>query len=159
MRVIRWITYLEPVWLLVMLVTFWQFSPERDYWLPLLYLTPLFWGARWLGSHRLWSFTPLNIWLLLLVALMVLNVYTAPYTWYNRYVNGLFILGRPLLGILLFFYFIEHTRRYKRLSYLLAATTILGLLIGVIALVATQWNQKSDQLAVIVDALPVMLNL
>ncbi|HEX2906758.1 MAG TPA: O-antigen ligase family protein [Phototrophicaceae bacterium] len=159
MRVLRWLTYLEPIWLLVMLVTFWQFSPERDAWLPLLYLTPLFWGARWLSYRRLGSFTPLTFWLLALVGLMALNVYTAPFTWYNRTVNGLFILGRPLLGMLLIFYFIEYARNYKKTNLLLTATTILGLLLGIIALVATQWNNKSDQLGVILDLLPVMLNL
>lgn len=131
-----------------MLIAFWLPSPTRDAWLWLLYLLPLFWAARWLRFRRLWPDTPLQWLFLAFIVLGVLNVRFAPYT------LGIDMLGRPLLGMGLFFYAIEFACRYRDIKGLLIATTILALLVGLIALLTTQWNSKSDQLSIIVDALP-----
>jgi hypothetical protein len=83
-----------------MIAAFWMPSPRRDAWLWLLFLLPVFWGVRWLRFRRLWPDTPLQWLLLVFVILGILNVWLAPYT------RGLMILGRPLMGIALFFYII-----------------------------------------------------
>ncbi len=140
--------YVEPILYAFMLIAFWLPSPIRDPWLRLLFLLPLFWGARWLSCRRLWPNTPLQWLLLVFLVLGVLNIWFAPYT------RGILILGRPLMGIALYFYFVEYAYRYQSTKWLLAVTTLLSLLLGIIAVLTTQWNTKSNQMSFIIDALP-----
>lgn len=148
-----WLWYAEPILYLVMLIAFWTPSPNRDAWLWLLLLLPVFWAARWLRFRRLWPDTPLQWLLLAFLVLGVLNVWFAPYT------RGVDMLGRPLMGMGLFFYSIECACRYRDIKGLLIATTVLSLLVGVVALLTTQWNSKSDQLSIVVDALPTITTI
>lgn len=144
----RQVWRLEPLLLGLMLIAFWIPSPARDRWLWLVFLLPPVWAARWLDRRRLWPDTPLQWALAVFLALGVANVWLAPYT------RGLMMLGRPLLGFALYFYMVERVERSRRLDGVLLATTALALLLGAAALLTTQWNEKSSQLAVIVDALP-----
>lgn len=140
--------YLEPILLLVMIAAFWQPSPARDNWLWLVFLLPVAWALRWIGTRRLWPTTPLQWLFLAFFALGVLNVWFAPYT------RGFIMLGRPILGAALYFYAVEHVCRHHSLRWLALATTVFSLLLGVAALVSTQWNIKSEQLGLVVDMLP-----
>jgi O-antigen ligase len=68
--------------------------------------------------------------------------------------SRLYLLGRPLLGMALCVYFVEYARLYGKLDGLLLATLFLGLLIGAMALLSSDWNSKSDQLRFIIDLIP-----
>ncbi len=152
-QIARGLWYGEPILLFFMLLAFWTPSPIRDQWLWLLGLLPVVWGARWIATRRLWPYTPLQGWIIALLVLGVLNVQFAPAT------RGLIMLGRPLFGVALYLYFIEYVAKYKKLSGLIHATTLLALVVGAMGLFTTQWNNKSDQLGVLVDALPNFTNL
>ncbi|MBI5667313.1 MAG: O-antigen ligase family protein [Chloroflexi bacterium] len=145
--------YLEPLLLLVMVATFWTPSPTRDRWLWLVFLLPVAWAPRWISTRRLWPNTPLQWLFLAFFALCVLNVWFAPYT------RGLMMLGRPLLGAAIYVYFVEYVCRTHRLRRLLQVTTLFALLLGITALLSTQWNIKSEQLGIIVDLLPNVTTL
>ncbi len=147
-RIVWLIWRLEPLLLACLLIAFWVPSPARDAWLWLVFLLPPVWAARWIDRRRLWPDTPLQWALVVFLALGVANVWFAPHT------RGLAMLGRPLLGVALYFYMVERVERTRRLDGVLLATAVLALLLGAAALLTTQWNEKSDQLAVIVDALP-----
>jgi O-antigen ligase len=117
-------------------------------WL-LVLLIPIF-AARWLKHGRLWTQTPLNIWLLAFLALLLVNMVTAPYT------RGWIMLSRPLLGIALYTSFVELGREQRNLNRLIQATTWLALLVGFLSVTATQWNSKSTPLTLIIDAIPTL---
>lgn len=152
-RITTIIYHAEAHLLLVMIAAFWLPSPTRDRWLWLVFLLPVAWAARWVGTRRLWPNTPLQWLFLAFFVLGALNVWLAPYT------RGLMMLGRPLLGVALYFYFVEHVCHHHSLRWLLGATTLFSLLLGVIALLSTQWNIKSEQLGLIVDFLPNVTTL
>lgn len=142
--------HVEPVALALTVAAFWFPIEIRTYWLWLLVGVPVFMLLRWLTQRRLFTRFPLDLLFVLLITLMLLNIYVAPYT------RGLYTLGRPLLGMALCLYVVEHVRHYRHMWRLLAATLVLVLLAGSLALFSSQWNSKSDQLRFIIDALPLL---
>jgi O-antigen ligase len=63
-------------------------------------------------------------------------------------------MARPLLGIALMIYFVEFARQRRKLGGLLGATLFVGMLVAILALGASQWTSKSDQLRFLIDLLP-----
>jgi O-antigen ligase len=139
---------LEPLLLAMLLGAFWFPIEIRANWLWLLAGVPVLMLARWLIYGRLFTRFPLDLVFGLFIALMVLNTYLAPYT------RGLYMLGRPLLGMALCVYFVEHVRHRHHMGGVLLATLGLVLLVGGLALFSSQWNSKSDQLRFLIDILP-----
>jgi putative inorganic carbon (hco3(-)) transporter len=131
---------------------FWNASPWRDQWLWLLVLLIPLLAARWTRYERLWTRSPLDGWLLALLALAILNIIVAPYT------RGIIMLSRPLLGLAIYICMVEYARIHGKLNPLLSASIVLAGLIGILSLTASQWNSKSEPLRFIIDRLPIVQN-
>ncbi len=144
----RLILLLEPVWMAVVLFTFWYPSPDRDPYMVLLIGIPIAMAARFVLYHRLWTHTPLDFVFIAFILLMIFNVRFAPYT--SRTVN----FGRPLMGIALCLYFADFARAHRNLNGLLVGSIVIGVLVGFLALTGSQWNSKSDQMKFILNAIP-----
>jgi O-antigen ligase len=150
----------EPVALALMTFAFWFGSPTplpaRDQWLWTLAIIPLFWAARWVCYGHLWTRTPLDGWLLVFIALAVVNIFAAPYRRVpsDAFYSFIILMCRPLLGMAFYYYFVEYSRQRNRTDGLLTAMIVLGLLLGLLALGTSQWNSKSTVLNFITDALP-----
>ena len=143
-----------------MLFAFWYSSPPRDHWLWLLLLIPLVWVLRWLSYRRLWTRTPLDTLFIIFVLLCIANIYLAPYRRSSDTAYSFFILmARPLMGIALVFYFIEFARLNRNVRGLLSGTLVLGAIVVIFALGASQWSEKSVDLRFIVDTMPNLMNL
>lgn len=143
---------LEPLVLLVMIVAFWHHSPPiRDNWVWLLWLALPVFRLRMFAQGRIWTWTPLNDWLLLFIILTALNDVFAPYS----RASYIAVVSRPLLGIWLYLYFVEHARTFRKMDFLLVASVGMGAVLAFLALTATQWTtDKGAELAFITDALP-----
>ena len=148
---------LEPLLLLVMVYSFWYPIEIRYQWLGLLIGVPIFMLLRLLAYGRLFTRFPLDIWFIIFIGLGILNLYLSPFTSANP-LSRLYLLGRPLLGIALCIYFVEYVRLHRKLDGLLIATMLLGLLIGAMALLSSNWNSKSDQLRFILNFIPRFAN-
>jgi hypothetical protein len=139
---------LEPLVVGVVGFAFWYPAPPRDEWLwTLLLFIPVL-LARWVRYGRLFTNTPLNTWLFVFLALMVINVFAAPYT------RGIIMFSRPLFGMALYFSIVECARGQGNLNRVLHATVWLAGLVGFLSLTATQWNSKSAVFTPIIGALP-----
>ncbi len=136
---------LEPILLVIMVYAFW-YPYESRVW-SLLVLLPLG-AARLIVYRRLFTRTPLDVALLVFLALCVVNVFTAPYT------RGLIMLGRPIMGIALAYSAVEAARRSGSMSGLTRLTLGMGILLGIIALTTSQWTYKSYHLMFLVNPLP-----
>ncbi|HLV33926.1 MAG TPA: O-antigen ligase family protein [Spirillospora sp.] len=146
-RIVLW---LEPLALALMTLAFWYPTPARLDWLWLLWLLPLILAARYIAHERLITRTPLDGWFLAFLVLGALNVYIAPYT------RGLLMLARPLLGMALYYAMIESARVSGRMRGPLQAVTMLGLLVGVLAIGSTQWSNKAPALDALIAAMPTL---
>ncbi|MBC7810239.1 MAG: O-antigen ligase family protein [Burkholderiales bacterium] len=146
------LSWWEIVCILVITVAFWYPSPQRDQWYFLLALLLPFYIGRAIFFRRLWTRTPLDLWLLAFLALGMLNVFFAPYT------RGIGMLGRVVLGMATIVAFVEYARAHRKLDGLLALTIWLSLLIGVMAVGSTQWTTKTRQMYFITNYLPVIEN-
>ncbi|MBA3869173.1 MAG: O-antigen ligase family protein [Anaerolineae bacterium] len=136
-----------------MVYWFWYPIEIRYQWLGSLIVVPIFMLFRLLAYKRLFTRFPLDIWLVVFLILGVLNLYLSPFTAANP-MSRLYLLARPLLGIALCIYFVEYARIYSKLDGLLFITLLLSLLIGAMALLSSDWNNKSDQLRFIIDLIP-----
>jgi len=143
---------IEPLLLLLMIWVFWQPSPPyRDEWIWLLGLAVPIVALRFVIYRRVWTDTPLHVWLLVFVAMTALNFVTAPYS----RTDYLVLLSRPLLGIWLFIYFADFVQTHKTIKPLIIATIGLGAVLSVLALVATQWHpEKNFWLDFIITKIP-----
>lgn len=149
---LRWLLQIaEPLILGVMIVAFWHHSPPiRDNWVWLLaFALPIF-GLRLIVYRRLFTSTPLLPLLIMFIALTIFNFQNAPFHRDNYWV----LVCRPLLGIWLLLYCVEHVRMFRRMDGLLVATIGMALIAGFLALTASQWNSKIAALQFLVDALP-----
>ena len=149
-KLAHFILALELPVLALLLYAFWHHSPIRDRWLWLLWLPLLLVAARWIAHRRLWTRTPLDIFLLLFLLLGVINVRVAPYT------RGYLMLARPLLGMALVIGFVEHARSRRKMDILLGLSVVLGLVVGLLGLLATQWTVKGDTLTALTAYLPAI---
>jgi len=142
----------EPLYLLGIIVAFWHHSPPiRDEWVWLLWgALPIFW-LRLRVHGRLWTRTPLNDLFLLFILLTAFNFGNAPY----RRQDYLVVLVRPLMGMWLYVYFVEHARNLRRMHLLLIGSIGMSFVLGFLALTTTQWPEnKAQMLLVITEALP-----
>jgi hypothetical protein len=144
--------YFEPYILGIITFAFWFPTPGRADWLWLLGLLLPVLVARWWVHRRLLTRTPLDGWLAALLLLGAVNVLAAPYT------RGWLMLARPALGIWLFYTLIEQARTRRDMEPLMRFMIAFGLFSAVLALGATQWNDKSDELRFIIDELPRINN-
>ncbi|MGB1288595.1 MAG: O-antigen ligase family protein [Aggregatilineales bacterium] len=143
---------LEPLILTGIVLAFWHHSPPvRDNWVGLLWLAIPVFRLRLLAHRRLWTYTVLIDSFLLFILLSVFNFQNAPLSRANYPV----LICRPLLGIWLYIYLSDHARQYG-MKLLIAASISIGLLIGVLALTATQWEVGSKYaiFETITNALP-----
>lgn len=173
----RTILWIEPLILAAVIAAFWFPSPLRDswHWLLLLFIPTA--AARYMVYGYLLPKTPIDLPIVTFFVLGIVNVYAAPFT------RGLGMLARPLLGAMIY-YVIVHYRYVKYSiipnrstsmtpqpdraaapqdqfsvkqssdARLLLIVTMVSLLIGVLALGATQWNEKSDRLEWITERIP-----
>lgn len=141
----------EPLILLVMIVAFWHHSPPiRDNWVGLLWLALPIFALRLLVYRRLFTLTPLLPLLLIFIPLTLFNFQFAPYHRADYFV----LVCRPLLGIWLYLYCVEHARVFRRMDALWIATIGMAGVAGILSLTASQWNEKIAALQFLVDALP-----
>ncbi len=110
-------------------------SAIRDRYVFLLIFALPIYGLRWLAHRRLFTGTALDLFFLLFVQVSLYNFHNAP----QSRADYLVIVCRYFLGILMVFYFVEHARQHRHLRYLTLATICLGILISLVALVASQW--------------------
>jgi len=143
----------EWIWIAVMILAFWHHSPPiRDNYIFLLgFIFPII-VARYIVHGRFFTRTPLDIWFLIFIAVTIYNFYNAPLS----RASYLVLVCRPLLGIFMIWYFAEHVRQHGHIRYLMIATILLGIVIGGVALVASQWDivKKSSDFAFILTQLP-----
>ncbi len=150
---IKSVLYLEWIWIAIMIFAFWHISPPiRDQYVFLLVFAIPIYLARYIGHRRLFTRTPLDVLLMLFAILTVYNFHNAPLSRADYWV----LVCRPFLGILTIWYFAEHVRSNKHLRYLITVTIIVGIVVGIIALTASQWgaSTKSDSFKFILDILP-----
>ena len=146
-RVLLW---LEPLLLALIILAFWYPTPTRTYWLwTLALLLPVYVARYFVYSHFL-TRSPFDLLFLLFLVLGVINVYAAPYT------RGLMMLARPLLGTALVYAMIEKARLTGSMRGPLQTIIMLALLVGLLAMGSTQWNNKSTFFQPIIDALPTI---
>ncbi|MFQ3568155.1 MAG: O-antigen ligase family protein [Aggregatilineales bacterium] len=131
--------------LALILYGFWFPVPARIH--ALLLFIPLY-AIRLIIDRRLWHRSPLDRLLAGFLLLGVLNVIAAPHT------GGLFMLGRPVMGLLLAGVLADRLARAETPRDPLLATSILSLLIGLAALLASQWTIKSSLFSFIIEQLP-----
>lgn len=141
---------LEPLLLVLTGLAFWYPTPARNDWLWLLLLQGCVFLARYLRSGRVLTRNPLDLVFLIFLILAIVNVYAAPYT------RGLIMLARPLYGILVCYAILENAHIRLNMKRLSTFIITLALMIAILALGASQWTEKSDQMRFIVDALPTI---
>lgn len=143
---------IEPVLLLLMIFMFWFHSPPiRDEWVWLFWLAIPIFRLRMLVHNRLWVETPLNNLLVAFILLTAFNFATAPFSRSDYLV----LISRPLLGIWIFIYFIDHAATWKTLQWLAMATVGMSLVLGITSLTTTVWEtSKSADLTFVINALP-----
>ncbi|MBZ0295356.1 MAG: O-antigen ligase family protein [Anaerolineae bacterium] len=132
----------------VLVVAFWFPLSIRAEWTWLLLLFVPIMLLHWWLERRLISTTPIVVLSLVLLILGVLNVVYAPYTW------GLVMLGRPLLGVLIIYTFVETSRLHGNVRIPLLILVGLAVFIGALALFTTQWNEKSASFDFLLNYLP-----
>lgn len=144
--------WLEPFLLLVVISAFWFPEPSRVNFL-LLFIPPML--GRLILYRRLWVSTPLNILLYGFLALCAVNTFIAradpiapPYSW------GWYMIGRPLMGVLLIFSLISRIYEEGRIDRLLLIIVVVAVLVGALGLMSAQYTNKSNQLQFLLDALP-----
>ena len=146
----RRILWFEPLILTFMVLAFWNPTPARLDWFWLLWLLIPIVIARFM-VHGHWLIrTPLELVFSAFIALGVINVAVAPYT------RGIMMLARPLLGVALYYALVEHVRVQGNLRGPLQVMIILSLIVGILALGATHWNEFEELLLPITNNLPVI---
>jgi len=130
--------HLEPFVLVIIGLGYWFPTPERERWLWLIALWLPILVARWLTQRRLWTNTPLDELFVALLALFVVNIFTAPFE-----TRGLLLVFRPLFGVIIVWACVESARRAQALAPLLWAVSVFALFVGLVALLASDWSGKS----------------
>ncbi|GAB4529465.1 MAG: hypothetical protein OHK0046_49370 [Anaerolineae bacterium] len=127
---------------------------DRYQFVWLLGIVPLIMLARYSIHRRFWTATLYDVWFFLFIVLCVLNVDYAPYP-----SRGLFMVARPLLGMVLVLYLVEVTRVTRSLLPALSIAVGVGLVIGLMAVGTTQWTEKSADFLFIINRLPDLVPL
>ncbi len=156
---------IEPLFVAAIVYSYWFADANRT--LTLLLLIPIL-LARWLAYGRLFTLLPITVLALLFIGFGVLTQYVSPspYHWAPGLISvpalglnvslgwGWIFLGCPVMGLALLIFFVEHARTRGSMDGVLLASAVLALLVAALALGATQWNEKSTQLAFITRLLP-----
>jgi O-antigen ligase len=150
-RIAGWLLRYELYFICVILFIFW-YPDQNRVWALVLFI-PLI-AARLILYRRLWKPTPLDPLLVAFMVLCVINAFIAPYWLIAPGVRGLVMLGRPLMGMLLATSLIDRAYRLNSIDSLILPTIVLSLIVGILALVSSQWSVKSSQLMFIVNLLP-----
>lgn len=150
-QIARTLLNLELLLFIPIIIIFW-YPDQRRVW-ALLIFVPLL-AARLVIYRRLWKPTPLDPLLAAFLLLGVLNAFIAPFYFIAPDFGGLVMLGRPLMGMLLATSLADRACRSGSMNGVLLPTIALALIIGVLALVSSQWTVKSLQLMFIIDLLP-----
>lgn len=138
----RLLSVVEALLLIFIIVAFWHASPNfRDDWVWLLWIALPIFGLRVLIHRRLWTHTPLDWLLATFLALTVFNYANAPYARRDFWV----LICRPLSGIWIYLYMVDHARQWGTQRFLLYGTVGMGTLLGTLALTGSQWQY--DKLA------------
>lgn len=144
--------WLEPFLLMVIVAAFWFPEPSRVNFL-LLFIPPML--GRFILYRRFWENSPLNIVLLGFLALCAVNTYVAlanpiapPYSW------GWYMIGRPLMGVLLTLSIVSRVYEEGGLDRLLLIIMLVAVLVGALGLTSAQYTNKSNQLQFLIDLLP-----
>lgn len=144
--------WLEPFLLMVIVAAFWFPEPSRVNFL-LLFIPPML--GRFILYRRFWENTPLNVLLLGFLALCAVNTYIAlanpiapPYSW------GWYMMGRPLMGVLLTLSLVSRVYEENGLDRLLLIIMLVAVLVGALGLTSAQYTNKSNQLQFLIDRLP-----
>jgi len=144
---------LEWIWIGIMIFAFWHISPPiRDRYVFLLLFTLPIYATRYVVHGRLFTRTPLDILLVIFVIATAYNFHNSPLSRADYWA----LVCRPFLGILMIYYFVENVRNNGHPRYLIAVTVCLATLIGLVALLASQWtiSDKSQDFAFIINLLP-----
>ncbi len=128
---------------------YWFPTPERERWLWLIALWLPILVARWLSQRRLWTNTPFDELFIALLALFVVNIFTAPFE-----TRGILLIFRPLFGVVLVWACVEAARRAGHINSLLTAITVFALGVGLVALLASDWSGKSAWVLDLTAGLP-----
>jgi hypothetical protein len=158
----RMVLHVELVLALIMTAVFWLPDFNRIFALALIIPVLI---ARVLVRRHVWTHTPLDFAMLILVALGLINGLNAPFrigvvtlggdvfTWQVEY--AFVALGRLISGVLLATTLIEYiATRPHGLSRVVMGMVALGTLIALLGLTAVQWNIKSEPLRFITDGIP-----
>lgn len=144
--------WLEPFLLMVIVAAFWFPEPSRVNFL-LLFIPPML--GRFILYRRFWESTPLNLLLLGFLALCAVNTYVAltnpiapPYSW------GWYMIGRPLMGVLLTLSIVSRVYEEGGLDRLLLIIMVVAVLVGALGLTSAQYTNKSNQLQFLINVLP-----
>jgi len=142
----------EPLIIATVIYTFWFHSPPfRDAWIWLLWLVVPIFVLRVIVFRRFRTDTPLNYLLAALVALTAFNFINAPFARNDYWV----LVSRPLLGIWIYLYMLEHVRTWDTLKWLTIATIGMSFAVAVVSLMTTNWHMdKSGELAFVINAIP-----
>jgi O-antigen ligase len=164
-RFAKSVLWLEPLLVAAIIIPFWVLNQDRVW--ALLLVVPIL-LLRVFVLRRVISNTPLNWLFLAFLTLCLLSVYTAPFSIGLAQITFAplnlstsipytsVLIARILMGMTLFFVLVEYARLTGKIEANLVATTLLALVVAVLTLGATQWNDKSDQLRFIIDRLPVL---
>jgi len=149
-NVARMILQIEPILLAITLFAFWHHSPPiRDNWVGLIVLFPIMCSLRWVAYGRFFTKSALIFWMFIFMVLTAFNYEYAPYQRSHYWV----LVCRPIAGIWLVVYLGEVARLHS-LRPIIINTVLLALIIGFLALTATQWTTKSDLFQGIIALIP-----
>lgn len=121
---------------------------DRADYIPLLALLIPVLLLRLLIYRRLWTRTPLDVFMVAFVVLCLFSINNAPYP-----SRGWQMLARPLLGMALVIYLVELGRTTGKMAGGLWIMVALSLLVGVMALGSTQWTEKSTDFQGLINLL------
>jgi|GEM_PF-774824 len=123
----------------------------RDAWFWTLWLAVPIFGLRLWFAGRLWTHTPLH-------PVLIIFVLTAAYSYsHAAFQRESFLapMGRPLLGIWTFIYFVELTRTTKSLKPVIVLMLGMSFCLGLLAFTSSQFLQaKTSILWNVIETLP-----
>ncbi len=99
--------------------------------------------------------TPSPLWWVIAVFFVLagLNIYFAPYT------QGFALLARPIMGVLIIYVLTEIGQSTGTLKHITRFTIWFCIAMGILALLLTQWNEKSIPFNFILDLIPKLRTL
>lgn len=123
-------------------------------WMWATLVIPVFWGMNLIANRQLAPPTPLNVLLLPLMSMVGVSLWaTFSIEFSLRKVAG------TLLGVLLFWGLVQFIRTRTRLRLAVAGFLVGGLILGILALLITQWRSKFPVLRDIATFFPPRLKV